>query len=89
MRRRNADGLDARHLRGNHGHQQCRWQRITAGGNVRAHRFERPDDLAQPAAIRKLNPGFLWKLQLRIFANVLRGSFERGHEVIRNTGVRC
>ena len=44
--RDNHDALDARDLRGNCGHQQRGWQRMTAAGHIAADRAERANKLA-------------------------------------------
>ncbi len=44
--RDHSDALDARHLRGNRGHQQRGGQRMTAAGHIATHRAERTNKLA-------------------------------------------
>ncbi len=77
MRRGDTDSLDAGDLSRDGGHQQRGGQRVTSGWEYGAHGFERPDDVAQAAAIGKLNPILAGELDLGVFADILGSSFER------------
>src|ERR1700675_4946917 len=76
-RRRDAYLLHAGDLRGNHGHEQRRWQRIAAARDITAHRFQRAHQLPHRDAGLNLAQPFLRLLPLRIATDIARRLLDR------------